>query len=153
MVPRLLQKLGGNSKTPLFIFSLILFSCSMMGEVWSVLSPSWPLFIFWNCFTMRFISSLSWIWLATIVFSSSWVLICSLAFWCSSHSTKVTESSNLLSLGLSCESNIGLWCWSCGVPSMRNGFSTVMGLELELTWLSFFDSLRSLPSDLNQIFP
>ena len=53
----------------------------------------------------------------------------------------MTESSDLLSLGLSCESNIGLWYWSCGEPSMRNGFSTVKGLELELAWLSFFGSL------------
>ena len=41
-----------------------------------------------------------------------------------------------------------------GVPSMLMGFSTVVGLELELlAWLSFLDSLWSIPSDLDQILP
>ena len=34
--------------------------------------------------------------------------------------------------GLSCRSNTGLWCCSNGVSSMLTGFSTLMGLELEL---------------------
>jgi len=66
----------------------------------------------------------------------------------------VTESSDLLSLGLSCKSNIGLRCCNCGVPSIHKGFSMVIGLELELlAWLSLLDSLWSLPFDLDQILP
>ena len=41
-----------------------------------------------------------------------------------------------------------------GVPSILMGFSIVIGMELEfLAWLSFLDSLWSLPSDLDQILP
>ena len=64
----------------------------------------------------------------------------------------VIESSDFLWLGLSCKLNTGLRCCNCGVPSILKGFSTVIGLELEfLAWLSFSDSLWSLPSDLDQI--
>ena len=137
----------------LLIFSLIFFSFFKIGEVWSVLSPFWHLFIFWNYCTMRFMSSLNSIWLATIVFSNSWVLICSLEFLYSFPSTMVIDSLDLLWLGLSCKSNMGLRCCNRGVPSIHKGFSIVMGLELELTWLSLLDSLWSLPFDLDQTLP
>ena len=66
----------------------------------------------------------------------------------------VTKSSNFLWLGLSCKLNIGLRCCNCGVPSKLTGLSIVIGLELELlAWLSFLDSLLSLPSNLDQILP
>ena len=103
---------------------------------------------------MRFMYSLNWIWLATIVFSSSWVLIFSSVFCWSSPFAMVTESLDFLWLGLSYKSNTGLRCCNCGVPSILKGFSTMIGLELELlAWLSFLDSFWSLPFDLDQILP
>ena len=65
----------------------------------------------------------------------------------------VTESLDLLWLRLSCKSNTRLRCYNYGVPFMLNGFSIVIGLELELAWLLLFGSLWSLPSNLDQIFP
>ena len=54
----------------------------------------------------------------------------------------VTKSSDLLWLGLSYKSNTGLRCCNCGMPSIHKGFSTVIGLELELlAWLLFLDYL------------
>ena len=72
----------------------------------------------------------------------------------------MTKSSNPLAFGLSCESNTRLQCWSYGVPYIGSvapyigsGFSIVIGLKLEFSWLSLFGSLSSLPSDLDQILP
>ena len=89
----------------------------------------------WNCCTVRFMSSLNWIWLATIVFSSSWVFMGSSVFGCFPPFVIVLGSSDFLWLGLSYRSNIGLWCCSNEVSSMLTSFNTVMGvmgLELEL---------------------
>ena len=138
----------------LFILSLIFFSPSRIWRFLLVLFSSWLPFKFWNYCTIRFMSSLNWIWLATMVFSSSWVFIGSSVFGCSSPFAMVIESSDFLWLGLSCKSNIGLRCCNYGVPSMLTGLSTVIGLELELlAWLLFLDSLWSLPSNLDQILP
>ena len=66
----------------------------------------------------------------------------------------MTKSSNLLWRGLSCKSNTGLRCCNYRVPSIHKGFSTMIGLELELmAWLSLLDSLWSLPSNLDQVLP
>ena len=136
----------------LLIFSLISFSLSEIKEVWSILFSFWLLTRFWNYCTIRFMSSFNWIWLATIVFSNSWVLVGSSVFWCPSPFATVIESSYFLWSGLSCKLNTRLRCCNCGVPSTLKGFSTMIGLELELlAWLSFLDSLWSLPSDLDQI--
>ena len=141
----------------LFILSLIFFSLSTVGGLWSVLFSSWLLFRFWNYCTIRCMSSLSWIWLATMALSSSWVFISSSVFGCSPFSTIVLGASDFLWLKLSCRSNMGLWCCSNGVASMLIRFSTVMGvmgLELELlAWVSTLGSLCSPPSDLDQILP
>ena len=132
----------------LFILSLIFFSPSRIVEFWLVLFSSWSLFKFWNYCMTRFMSSLNWIWLTTMVFSSSWVFMGSSVFGCFPSSTIVMESSDLLWLGLSCRSNTGLWCCSSGVSFMLTSFSTMMDLELELVaWVSSLDSLWSLPFD------
>ena len=97
-------------------------------------------------------SSLNWIWLATMVFSSSWVFMGSSVFECSPPSTMVMESSDFLWLGLSCRSNTWFWCCSNGMSPMFTSFNTVMGLELELlAWMSVLgfsleSSLWSWPS-------
>ena len=141
----------------LFILSLIFFSLSMVGGLWSALFSSWLLFVFWNYCTIRFMSSLSWIWLATMVLSSSWVFMGSSVFGCSPSSAIVLRALGLLWLELSCRLNMGLWCCSSRVSSMLMGFSNVMGamsLELELlAWLSALGSLYSLSSDLDHILP
>ena len=141
----------------LFILSLIFFSLSMVGGLWSILFSSWLLFRFWNYCIIRFMSSLSWIWLATMVLSSSWVFIGSSMFECSPYFAIVLGASDFLWLELSCRLNMGLWCCSSGVSSMFMGFNTVMrvmGLELELlAWVLALSSLCSLPSDLDQIPP
>ena len=138
----------------LLILSLIFFSPSRVEEFWLVMFSSWLPFRFWNCCIIRFMSSLNWIWLATMVFSSSWVFIGSLVFGCSSLSTMVMESSEFLWHRLSCKSNMKLRCCNYKVPSMLTCFSSVIGLELELlAWLSFLDSVWSHPFNLNQILP
>ena len=141
----------------LFILSLIFFSPSKVGEFGSVLFSSWPLFRLWNYCTIRFMYSLSWIWLATMVLSSSWVFIGSSVFGCSPSCAMVMGSLIFLWLELSCRSNMGLWCCSNEVSSMLTSFSTVIGvtgLELELlASMSVLGSLWSLPSDLDQILP
>ena len=141
----------------LFILSLIFFSLSMVGGLWLALFFSLLLFRFWNYFTIRFMSSLNWIWLATMVLSSFWVFMGSSVFRCSPSSAIVLGSSNFLWLELSCRSNMGLWCYSSGVSSMLTDFSVViegMGLELELlAWVSVLGFLWSLPFNLDQILP
>ena len=141
----------------LFILSLIFFSLSKAGGSWLVLSSSWLFFKFWNYCIIWFISSLSRIWLATIMLSSSWVFMGSFVFGCSPSSTMLLGASDFLWLELSWRSKMGLWCCTNGVSSMLEGFSIVMGvtsLELELlAWVSDFSSFCSLPSNLDQILP
>ena len=100
---------------------------------------------------------LSWIWLATMVLSSSWVFMGSSVFGCFPSSAIVLGDSDFLWLKLSYRSKIGLWCCSSKVSSMLEDFSIVMGvmgLELELlAWVSALGSLCSFPSDLDQILP